>query len=323
MKKSGNSNRNPGRWHGKAYHFFGDHLWHRFGGRVLKLSIDAGFTCPNRDGTISTEGCLFCGDDGSASPTVRRDSSMEEQMSAARDAFRRADEDTRYIAYFQAFTNTAAPATILRDRYDRALRFPGVVGLMVGTRPDAVPDPVLDLLAEYNRDDFELWLELGMQSRHDHSLTLLGRGHDHETTRDACRRAAARGVPVCAHIILGIPGETWNDMMATAREVSVLPIQGVKIHHLHVIKGTRLAAMHVAGDLELMSLRQYISTLCDFLERLRHDIIIHRLVGDRNEASLIAPAWAQHKGTVLKAIDDEFARRGTFQGFLCEESEEE
>lgn len=320
-KNSANSNRNPGRWFGKPYHFFGDHLWDRFGCRVYKLSIDAGFTCPNRDGTISHDGCTFCCDDGSASPTVERGRPIEEQMSAARGAFRRMDDATRFIAYFQAFTNTAAPVPVLREHYDRALRFPGVVGLMVGTRPDALPDQVLELLATYRREQFELWLEIGMQSMHDRSLERLRRGHTHAATVDACLRAASRDIPVCAHVILGIPGETWHDMMATARELSRLPVRGVKIHHLHVIAGTALAEEYRAGTVPLLSLREYISVLCDFLERLRPDILIHRLVGDRNEKSLIAPLWAQHKGTVLNDIEEEFNRRGTHQGYLFEEED--
>jgi radical SAM protein (TIGR01212 family) len=307
-----------GHWYGRPYYFFGDYLQNKYGCRILKLPIDSGLSCPNRDPVTGSGGCVFCGDDGSASPTTSGYDDIAGQMEAARSSFRRSDRSTRYIAYFQAFTNTNAPPRELKQLYDQAIAFPGIMGLMIGTRPDCLSDAVLDLIASYRRDGFELWLEIGMQSSHDRSLNFLNRRHSHDDTLRAVERAARRGIPLCAHLILGIPGESWKDMMATAHAVSSIALNGVKIHHLHVIRGTRLEELYSQGNLRLMELREYVSTACDFLERLRDDIIIHRLMGDRQEDSLVAPRWGLHKGTVLKAIEDEFARRGTCQSFLCE-----
>ncbi len=303
----------------RAYNFFGDYLWNTYGTRVLKLPIDAGFTCPNRDGTTGDSGCVFCSEEGSASPTARGRSGVREQMENARRSFRRSETETRYIAYFQAFTNTYAPVERLRELYDTALADEGIIGLMIATRPDCLGDEVLDLIASYARPGFELWLEVGMQTMHERSLAFLRRGHSHEATRDALLRAARRGIAVCAHIILGIPGESWEDMMGTAVEVSALPVRGVKIHHLHVIAGTELERLYRTTDFRLPSLAEYVSIVCDFVERLRPDILIHRLLGDRAPATLVAPSWGLHKGTVLGAIDEEFARRVTRQGFLWRE----
>lgn len=305
-----------GDWYGKPYYFFGDYLWRKYRTRILKLPISAGLSCPNRDGSLSGEGCLFCSEEGSASPTTFGIEGILHQMENARRSFRRSGAPTRYIAYFQAFSNTYAPPPVLKELYDTATAGEDIKGLMIATRPDCLPDEILNLIAGYRRDDFELWLEIGMQSMHEKSLLFLKRGHNHEATRDSIRKAAQRDIPVCVHVILGIPGETWEDMMATAREISTLPVSGVKFHHLHVIRGTGLDALYRLGEVPLMSFREYTSTVCDAMERLRPDILIHRLLGDTSVSALIAPGWGLHKGTVLKAIEDEFRRRCTHQGFL-------
>jgi len=282
---------------------------------VLKLPISAGLPCPNR---IGAEGCLFCAPDGAASPSACRSADIREQMRIAREGFRRSDSETRYIAYFQAYTNTNAPVDVLRTLYDDALCEPDVIGLMIATRPDCLSDSTLDLIASYAKEGFELWLEIGMQTMHERGLVRLNRGHTHAQTREAIAGAAARGIPVCVHLILGIPGEDWSDMMDTAAETSSLPVHGVKIHHLHVIAGTRLEEHYREGHVHLFSFNEYVSTACDFLERLRKDILIHRVLGDRPRDMLVAPEWGLHKGTVHRAIDEEFRRRGTRQGFLYE-----
>ncbi len=313
---SGKNRSEPKSWNGKPYNFFGDYLYERFGVRILKLSLDAHLNCPNRDGTLDSEGCIFCAPDGSASPAINPKSDITTQMTTARNAFRRGNVPTRYIAYFQAFTNTYAPVEKLKELYDTALSFPDIAGLMIGTRPDCLPEKVLDLIASYNNEGLELWLEIGMQTMHTRSLQFLNRHHTHAQTIDAITRAASRNINICLHLILGIPGESWEDMMKTAQEVSTLPVRGVKLHHLHVIRGTKLEALYLENSIALMTFTDYVSTACDFLERLRGDILIHRLSGDRGRETLIAPAWGLHKGTVIKAIEDEFARRGTHQGFL-------
>lgn len=303
-------------WHGKPYNFFGDYLWEKYNCRVLKLPINTHLGCPNRDGTVSTKGCIFCSEEGSASPTTTGIHDIKRQMKNARDSFVRSDTFTRYIAYFQAYTNTYAPPDVLKNLFDIALSDNDIIGLMIGTRPDCLPDDVLELITSYRGNNFECWLEIGMQSIHETSLRFLNRGHTYHQTKDAVLRAADKGIPICLHVILGIPGEDWNMMMETANEISTLPIRGVKIHHLHVIKDTLLEEKYHRKEFLPIEFKTYISVLCDFIERLRQDILIHRLMGDRSEDTLIAPKWGLHKGTVLNAIDDEFKKRGSFQGIL-------
>jgi uncharacterized protein len=303
----------------KPYNFFGDYLRGKYGCRVLKLPVNAGFTCPNKDGTVGTGGCIFCAGDGSASPSALGSEDIIVQMEKAREGFQRSDADTKYIAYFQAFTNTYSSPDKLKYLYDLAAGFKNVIGLMIATRPDCLSNEILDMISGYTKDGFELCLEIGMQTMHEKSLIFLNRGHSHEASRDAIVRAHERKIPICLHVILGIPGESWHDMMATAKEISSLPVSGVKIHHLHVIKGTRLEEYFNEGRVNVFNFKDYISTVCDVLERLRPDILIHRFLGDREASMLVAPRWAMQKGTVLKAIDDELGRRCTHQGFLCEE----
>jgi radical SAM protein (TIGR01212 family) len=307
-----------GSWYGKPYYSFSDYLREKYKRRVLKIPINAGLSCPNRDGTVGAEGCLFCAADGSATPGMTAAMPIPEQVEAAKKGFKRSDPGTGYIAYFQAFTNTYGPPLLLKKCYDSALALDDVIGLMIGTRPDCLSDEILDLVASYRRPGFELWLEIGMQSSHDKSLEFLRRGHTNDATVEAVTRAAGRGIPVCVHLILGIPGESWNDMMATAESLRGLPVMGVKLHHLHVIKGTALEDLYRSGGMKPLSLKEYVSILCDFIERVSPEILIHRLMGDREENTLVAPRWGTHKGTVLKAIEDEFRRRCTYQGFLFE-----
>ncbi len=303
-------------WYGKPYYFFGDYLHDKYSCRVQKLPINAGLSCPNRDGTLAYNGCIFCSDEGSASPTCSIGNDITAQMKNAVTSLRRHDAGTRYIAYFQAFTNTAAPVSRLRELYDTALTFPDVIGLMIGTRPDCFSDETARMISGYSRDNFELWLELGMQTSHDRSLDFLERHHTTMDTVRAVQLADKYSIPVCLHVILGIPGETWNDMMETAEMISNLPVRGIKIHHLHVIKGTRLETIYREKKFHVFSMNEYVSMLCDFLERIRPDILVHRINADREESTLVTPLWGLHKGSVQKAVDDEFTRRGTWQGFL-------
>lgn len=315
LNKKKNYN-NPGRWSGKPFNFFGDYLFERYSCRVFKLPINAGLSCPNRDGTIGSTGCIFCSDEGSASPTTSGFNSISLQMENAINTFKRTDHNTKYIAYFQAFTNTYAPVSVLERLYDEALASTEVTGLMIGTRPDCISREILKLIQKYIKDNFELWIELGVQSMKNESLDFLKRGHSAEKSIESINLISEYGISICVHVILGIPGETWNDMMETALKLSELPIQGIKIHHMHIIKDTELENIYNKNPFSLMSLKEYVSTLCDFIERLRPDITIHRLMGDRREDSLLYPKWSIHKGTVQQAIEDEFKKRGTFQGFL-------
>jgi hypothetical protein len=302
----------------KPYLYFGDYLRHKYNHRVFKISINPKFSCPNRDGTLDNKGCLFCGDDGSASVVSQRPENVLEQLKLVKNCFKRIDPATKYISYLQAFSNTYAPINELKKIYDAVIKPDNIIGLMIATRPDLLSDQVLDLIASYQQQGFELWLEIGIQTVHNKSLYFLNRQHDFEVVEKSIKKAKARGISVCGHLILGIPGESWSEMMQTAEKISDLPLQGVKIHNLHVISGTRLVDLYKKGEIKLLELDEYISLLCDFMERLRPDIIIHRLVGERDRKSLIAPIWKERKGTITKYIKNEFIRRGTFQGFLMQ-----
>jgi len=304
---------------GKPYNLFGDYLQKKYSCKVFKVPINAGLSCPNRDGTKGYRGCIFCSDGGSAVKISPQNEAIHDQMNSIVKSFMRTNEYVQYIAYLQAFSNTYADVSILEKIYDSAVSFPDTVGLMIGTRPDCINRDILDLISKYKKENFELWIELGIQSMNEKSLKFLNRGHSVNESIEAINLIAEYNIPVCVHVILGIPDETWDDMMYTAAMLSQLPINGVKIHHLHVIKGTELEHIYNDKKISLLSQKEYISTLCDFIERLRPDIIIHRLMGDRDNESLVFPRWSLHKGTVLKVIEDEFTKRATYQGFLHEE----
>ncbi|MFW5807478.1 MAG: TIGR01212 family radical SAM protein [Spirochaetota bacterium] len=300
-------------YYGKPYHFFGDYLRDTYGVRIFKLPVNAALGCPNRE---SGSPCIFCSDTGSASPSTGNSHDIHTQMKNARDSFVRTNIKTEYIAYFQAYTNTYAHIGLLKELYDAAASFPGVRGLMIGTRPDCLTEEVAALISSYDQDNFELWVEIGMQSVHDRSLSLLSRHHTHEDTEKALALLERYGIRCCVHLIIGIPGETREEMMVTANTIAHLPVDGVKFHHLHILKGTLLAAMHEKKPLPLLTLSDYASIFCDFCERLPGSMLIHRLAGDALEDEIIAPRWGLEKGTVQKTIETEFRRRGSWQGFL-------
>ncbi len=219
----------------------------------------------------------------------------------------------KFIAYFQPYSNTYAPVTHLAELYDEALGVADVVGLIVGTRPDCLPEEVLELLATYHRRTY-FWLELGLQSTHDTTLARLNRGHNFAAFANAVERCRRRGLRVCAHVILGLPGETQAEMLATPGILNDLGVDGVKLHLLHVMQGTQLAELHARGEVPLLSRDDYVGLVCDFLERLDPRIIVQRLTGDGGRDHLVAPLWSLAKFVVLNAIDGELERRGTRQG---------
>jgi radical SAM protein (TIGR01212 family) len=298
----------------KRYNAFSDELKRVFGCRVQRISVDAGLTCPNRDGSLDTEGCIYCGGSGSGSHGIRRDLTVAGQIEDGKEVMRRKYKAERYIAYLQAYSNTYATVDQLRELYDVAIAVPDVVGLIIATRPDCLPDDVLDLLEEFSRRTY-LWLELGMQSMHDRSLTKINRRHNHLCSVNAAQRSRARGVRVCGHVILGLPGETREEMLAMAGELNRLGVDGVKLHLLHVMQGTVLAEMYGRGEVPLLDRDGYVGLVCDFLELLDPRILIHRLTGDGGHDNLVAPLWSLKKFEVLNLIGNELARRGTRQGF--------
>lgn len=297
----------------KRYNSFSEELKRIFGCRVHRISVDAGFSCPNRDGTISTGGCIYCGGDGSGAVGIARSETIEVQLKQGKEVMRRKYKAGKFIAYFQPYTNTHAPVERLASLYDEALAVDDVVGLIVGTRPDCLPPETLDLLAEYSRRTY-LWLELGLQSPLDRSLQLLNRGHDFQSFVAAVEGSRARGIRTCVHVILGIPGETREEMSATAGVLNRLGINGVKIHLLHVLQGTKLAEMYLRGEVRLPDRDEYVGLVCDFLERLDPGIIVQRLTGDGRRDQLLAPLWSLAKFEVLNAIDGELERRSVRQG---------
>lgn len=284
-----------------------------FGCRVHRISIDAGFTCPNRDGTFAIGGCIYCGGAGSGAVGIARGESVAEQIEQGKEVMTRKYKAGKFIAYFQPYSNTYAPVERLRALYDEALAVSDVVGLIIGTRPDCLPPPVVDLLADYARRTY-LWVELGLQSPWEKSLQLLNRGHSFDAFAAAVRQCREAGVRVCAHVILGVPGERREEMLKTAGILNDLGVEGVKVHLLHVLKDTKLAEMYRRGEVRLPDRDEYVGLVCDFLERLDPRIIVQRLTGDGHRDYLVAPLWSLAKFEVLNAIDVELERRGTGQG---------
>ncbi|MCA1796240.1 MAG: TIGR01212 family radical SAM protein [Geobacteraceae bacterium] len=300
----------------KPYRVYSHFLKQQFGHRVHKISVDAGFTCPNRGETRSGSGCLFCDPNGSGATGIARRLSIQDQLEHGKEIMRRKYKAKEFIAYFQPFSNTYAPVETLRRYYDEALKVDGIVGLAIGTRPDCVAPEVLELLAEYNQRT-DLWLELGLQSCHDSSLEFLRRGHDYAAFLEAAAGAQERGIRLCVHVILGLPGENHAQMLETADEMARLHIDGVKIHLLHILAGTALGEMYTDGNIDVLDQDEYVSLAVDFIERLHPHTLIHRLTGDGPRDTLLAPLWSLNKWEVLNAIDATFAQRGSRQGSRC------
>ena len=299
----------------RRYRAFSAFLRERFGTRVFRVTVDAGFTCPNVDGTVAVGGCVYC-DNRSFSPNRRLPRTpVREQVCRGVTILQKRYRANRFLAYFQAATNTYAPVEKLRRLYDEALDHPQIVGLAVGTRPDCVDSPVLKLLQDYARERYVL-LELGLQTIHDRSLDWMNRGHHFDSFVDAVQRCRGCNLDLCAHVILGLPGESQADMLATADALAVLPVNGVKIHNLHVVRDTPLDEMYRAGTLRMMERGRYVEVVCDFLERLPPSMVIHRLSGDAPPDYLVAPQWCLDKPALLRAIDAELVRRDSWQGRL-------
>ncbi len=295
------------------FNSYGSYLRRRFGCRVSKVNVDGGFTCPNRDGSKGTGGCIFC-DNRSFSPSGARETiPLELQMEAGMDYHRRRLGSEKFIIYFQKYSNTYAPRERLRDLYSRALAFPDVLGISVGTRPDCLADEALELLEEIARERY-VCLELGLQSMDDEILAGINRRHTLDEFRDAVSRAAGRGFEICAHLIYGHPGETRKGFLKTAELISALPIDSLKIHQLHAVKGTRLAEMFAGGEFIPVSHWEYVATVCDFLEMIPPRITIQRLYGSAPLAIRVAPEWNLKNNRMWYSIVHELKRRGTWQG---------
>lgn len=295
----------------KRYRTLGQVLQETFGERVYKVSLDAGFSCPNKDGTISDRGCIFC-DTLSFSPD-KSGLPLVEQLRLGMEYLSYRYKARKFLAYFQPNSNSYASAQVLEKTYRQALSCPAVVGLSIATRPDLVPDETLDLLQELSQETY-IWVEYGLQTMHESTLKAINRGHGLSQFVDAVERTKRRGLKVCAHVILGLPGETKEMMLATAAFLSQLGVDGVKIHQLYVPRGTPLETMYKNGLVKLLELHDYVSLVVEFLENLAPEIVIHRLVASAAPPFLVAPEWTAHKMKALNAIEAELDRRNTFQG---------
>lgn len=325
----------------------GSDLLRRHGQRVHKLAIHAGFTCPNRDGSKGWGGCSFCNnvsfapgardaprpgvpEDGlpadspgadvtpAASPPPPAPRSIAAQIAAGRALVRRRTGARRYLAYFQAYTNTYDDVTRLARLYREALAEPDVIGLSVGTRPDCCPDAVLDLLAHLRGEGYEVWLELGLQSAFDRTLARVNRGHDFADYRRAVRAARLRGLPVCTHLIVGLPGEGRAAALGSLERVLAVGTDGLKLHPLHVVRQTRLAQGLRRGEYRPLGFEEYLSIAADLIERTPAHLVFHRLTGTASREVLLAPDWCAKKWIVLNGIERELRRRGSRQGCYAE-----
>ena len=283
------------------YTTLSNHYRAKFGCKVYKLSIDGGFTCPNRDGTLSIGGCIFCSAAGSGEFAAGPDSSISAQLEKAKTRVSAKNKDGKYIAYFQSFTNTYAPVEILREKYLAAIAPEDIVGLAIGTRPDCLPEDVMALLAEINQIK-PVTVELGLQTVHEPSVAYIRRGYVNQVYFDAVARLNAAHIEVVTHIILGLPGETAQMAAETTRQAVAAGTDGVKFHLLHVLRGTDLAADYEAGKFQCLTLEEYTQWLKLCLEEVPPSVVVHRLTGDGAKRDLIAPLWSGDKKRVLNYL---------------------
>jgi len=310
---SANAAVSPLLWGDKRFHTWNYEMREQFGTKVFKVMLDAGFTCPNRDGKIAIGGCTFCSARGSGDFAGSRRDDLVTQFRKVRDLQHRKWPDAQYIGYFQAYTNTYAPVSELREYYEVILEQPGVVGLSIATRPDCLPDEVIDYLAELNERTY-LWLEMGLQTIHEDTSRLINRAHDTACYVEAVEKLRKRGIRVCSHIIFGLPQETHEMMLDTARAVAAMDVQGIKIHLLHLMKKTPMVKQYEAGLVRFLEMDEYVKLVVDALELLPPEMIVHRVTGDAPRELLIGPMWSLRKWEVLNAIDAELKRRDTYQG---------
>ena len=300
-------------WHGKRYYSFDSFLKNYFGEKIYKVSLDGGFTCPNRDGTLGTGGCIFCSEGGSGDFASSAALSVTDQITAGIEMVSRKIDNGKYIAYFQAYTNTYAPVEELRRKYDEALAQKNVVALSIATRPDCLDKDVLDYLEELNKKTY-LWVELGLQTINDNTARNFNRGYDLEVFDKSIKELQKRGIEVVVHTIFGLPGETKEDMLKTVDYVAHSGSQGVKFHLLHLMKGTKMVEQYESGELKLLSKEDYIDLICKGIAMIPEEMVVHRLTGDAPRASLIGPMWSLKKWEVLNDIDKALVDNDIWQG---------
>ena len=299
----------------KRYHTWNYALRQQFGEKIFKVPIDGGFDCPNRDGTVAKGGCTFCSVSGSGDMIVAPSDPLplqfQKEIQLMHQKWPTVDQ---YIVYFQNFTNTHAPVDVIRHRFEQVVNEKGIVGLSIGTRPDCLPDEVVNYLAELN-ERFYLWVELGLQTTFEETSAAINRAHDYQTYLDGVAKLRKHGIQVCTHLINGLPGETPAMMRENVRRtIQDSDIQGIKLHLLHLMTNTKMMRDYNEGRLQLMSKEAYVSVICDQLEMIPPEIVIHRLTGDAPFETIIGPMWSLKKWEVLNAIDAEMKRRNSYQG---------
>ena len=300
-------------WLDKPYHSLDYEMKARYGHKVYKIALNGGFTCPTRDGTLGTGGCIFCSAGGSGEFAQTPAASVSDQIRAGKELLAGKKTGGRYIAYFQAFTSTYGPADRLRALYTEAISHPDVEILSIATRPDCLGEPVLDLLAEMNQIK-PVWVELGLQTSNEKTARWIRRAYPNQVFESAVRALKSRGIETIAHLILGLPGETEADMLESARYLASQQVEGVKFQMLQILKGTDLEKAYAADPFPLLSLEEYADILISCIEQMPPEMIIHRITGDPPKRLLTAPKWTADKKRVLNYIHHRFKDRNTFQG---------
>ncbi len=302
----------------RKYNDYNAYLKNMYGQRVQKITIDAGLTCPNRDGLLSKRGCIYCNSRGSGSGAYSEGQSIKAQIEQGKRAMKRKYNATKFLAYFQSYTNTYTSCKNMKIMFDQAL-FPdgvvdeSIVGMAIGTRPDCIDKEKIELLELYAKN-YLIWLEYGLQSAHDKTLDLINRGHNFQVFKDAVKLAENGKVNICAHIILGLPGENREMMLETARQISMLGIDGVKIHLLYVVRDTYLEKMYTKDEYKCMEQQEYVETICEFIELLPKNVIIQRITGDPNKDELVAPDWSIRRNETFQMIQRQFEEKLIYQG---------
>lgn len=300
-------------WNGKRYHSLNYFLRNKFKEKIYKISLDGGFTCPNRDGKVGIGGCTFCSSKGSGDYAGDRVLSIKNQFDDRKKMMEKKWKEGKYIAYFQAYTNTYAPVDELRRKYEEALAQDDVIALSIGTRPDCIDDDVLDLLEEINKKTY-LWVELGLQTINDETGRNFNRGYDLKTFEESLKKLRERNIEVVVHTIFGLPEETKEDMLKTIDYVAHSGAQGIKFHLLHLMEGTKMVEDYESGKLKFLSQEEYIDLICKSISIIPSDMVVHRLTGDAPRESLIGPMWSLKKWEVLNAIDKALADNDIWQG---------
>lgn len=306
------------RWGDKRYHSLNFELRKVFNQKISKLSLSGGFTCPNRDGTIGTKGCLFCSEEGSGEFAAPKELSIKNQIKQQKELLSPKWKNGKYIAYFQNYTNTYSTLDDLSSKYREAINGDDIVGLAIATRPDCLTEDVLDLLGDINNETY-LWVELGLQTIHESTEKLIRRGYDLKCFDNAVKQLKKRNIKIVVHLIIGLPGESVEDILQSVKYISSLGIYGVKLHLLHVLIDTDLYNYYIKENFNILSQDEYVSIICDAIELLPSEVVIHRLTGDGAKDKLVTPRWTLNKLKVLTDIDKELKIRNTYQGYKYKE----